>query len=105
MNKFNDAYKQIVSEDESLDRWNQQQIEKEEEYNNSVDNNKPSEKPSVDDFFEMYEEIGMSSEMAIDEAIESISEMISKEVPVGSQMTARIAVKKLWQEKIKDWRS
>jgi len=103
MNKFDNTYKQIVNEDESLDRWNQQQIEKEKQYND-VDNNEPIERPSADNFFEIYEEVGMSSEMAIDEAIESISEMISKEVPTSSQMTARIAVKRLWAEKIKAWR-
>jgi len=104
MNKFNNIYKQIVNEDESLDRWNQQQIEKEKQYN-VVDNNEPLEKPSVDNFFEIYEEVGMSAEMALDEAIENISEMIINEVPEGLKMTARIAVKKLWQEKIKAWRN
>jgi hypothetical protein len=87
MNKFDQTYQQIVSE---------------EEY---VDNMEPMERPTVDNFFEFYSDIGMTCEMALDEAIENITEMIMKEVPENSRTTARIAVKKLWLAKIKDWKS
>jgi hypothetical protein len=64
-----------------------------------------AQKQMPDDIFETYEEVGMSSEMAIDDAIDSISEMIVSEVPEASRVAARIAVKKLWQDKIKNWKS
>jgi hypothetical protein len=102
MNKFDNAYNQIVSEDESLDRWNQQQIEKEKEYN-GADNNEPKEKLTVDDIFEVYEEIGMSAEMGIDDLFTSTMQQIEREVPKPHQRMAAIAVRKLWRDKINDF--
>jgi hypothetical protein len=94
MKQFNSVYQQIIKEDENLPPS--------DDY---VDNNEPVERPTVDNFFEFYSDIGMTCEMALDEAIENITEMIMKEVPENSRTTARIAVKKLWLAKIKDWKS
>jgi hypothetical protein len=99
MNKFNDTYKQIVSEDESLDRLNQQQIEKKEEYKSNIDR----EDPDVYDILEMYEEVGMSADMGLNSLFDSITDMIAKEVRPQHQKKVRVAVRQMWREKLNDF--
>ena len=59
----------------------------------------------VGDIFDTYEEIGMSAEMGIQELITSTVQQILKEVPSEDQARARMAVKDLWIDLIKNWSS
>lgn len=63
-----------------------------------------SEEPT-EDIFEIYEEVGMSAEMAMQELISSTVQQILKEVPQEDQDRARVAVKGLWVNLIKNWSS
>ena len=59
-------------------------------------------------FFEKYDDTDLAGpgvEMAIDELIEDIKGLIQKQIPSHDQNAARIAVKKLWKEKIDAWKS
>jgi hypothetical protein len=94
MKKFNSTYKQILKEDESLDRWNQQKIEQEETLKIIP----------ISEIFEEYEDIGMSAEMGLQELIANVSEHIKNEVPKENQNSARIAVKQMWASLLKDWK-
>jgi hypothetical protein len=59
----------------------------------------------VGDIFDTYEEVGMSAEMGIQELITSTVQQILKEVPPEDQARARMAVKDLWIDLIKNWSS
>jgi hypothetical protein len=59
------------------------------------------------DIFETYNDTdinGYVQEMAIDELIEEAKNMIKRQIPSQDQNAARIAVKKLWLEKIAEWK-
>ena len=59
----------------------------------------------VEDIFDVYEEVGMSAEMGLNDLIAATVEDILRQVPQESQVTARIAVKKMWADMIKNWKS
>lgn len=59
----------------------------------------------VEDIFDVYEEVGMSAEMGLNDLISATVEDILRQVPQESQVTARIAVKKMWADMIKNWKS
>lgn len=65
------------------------------------------EKTNWMDFFEVYDNTdlnGPGTEIAIDELINDYKQMIAKEIPEEDRYVARIAIKKLWQEKIANWK-
>ena len=59
----------------------------------------------VGDIFDTYEEVGMSAEMGLNDLIAATVEDIVRQVPKESQTNARIAVKKMWLDIIKNWKS
>ena len=59
----------------------------------------------VRDILETYEDVGMSAEMGMQELITSTVQQILKEVPREDQASARLAVKGLWINLIKNWSS
>ena len=75
----------------------------EEAYKNVL-NEEASPRP-VKDIFDAYEEVGMSAEMGMQELITSTVQQILKEVPQEDQASARMAVKDLWIDLIKNWSS
>lgn len=79
------------------------QILLEEAYTNILDEDYNAFPP--DDIFEIYEEVGMSAEMAMQELISTTVQQILKEVPQEDQGQARVAVKGLWIGLIKNWSS
>lgn len=60
---------------------------------------------SPDEIFEVYEDVGMSADIAMLELIDSTIQHILKEVPPESQASARTAVKNLWMTHIRNWTS
>jgi len=111
----NNAYVRILMEQDGKYQPGDSEMEElsrpspEEFYHQSdVDDVEPAEKPTVDNIFEFYEEVGMSADMGFEEILEhlnkligSIAQMIDSEVPESSRSTARIAVKKMWMDRIK----
>ena len=95
MEKFNLKYKQFLKEDENLNQWNQQKIEQEETLKIIP----------ISEIFEEYEDVGMSAEMGLQELINSVSDHIKKEIPKENQNAARIAVKQMWANLLKDWKN
>lgn len=65
------------------------------------------ERVSWKDFFEKYDHTdlnGPSTEMTVDGIIEEARRLISKQIPEEDQYAARIAIKKLWAEKLNMWK-
>jgi hypothetical protein len=91
----------LKEEPDSLTQWNNQKMEEEKEtYGDQGLQIKP-----VGDIFDTYEEVGMSAEMGLNDLITATIEDIVRQVPKESQTNARIAVKKMWLDIIKNWKS
>lgn len=100
--KYDQVIKEALGEEpDSLTQWNNQKTEEEKE---TYSDQGPKIKP-VGDIFDTYEEVGMSAELGLDDLISATIEDIVRQVPKESQTNARIAVKKMWLEKIKNWKS
>lgn len=91
----------ITEEPDSLTQWNNQKTEEEKE---TYGDQGPKIIP-VGDIFDTYEDVGDFAEMGMDNLITTTVEDIVRQVPKESRTNARIAVKKMWLQKIKDWKS
>lgn len=91
---------QVITEEESMHQdYNDSSLEK-ETYGDQGLKIIP-----VGDIFDTFEDVGMSADMGMDDLITATVEDIVRQVPKENQINARIAVKKMWQQKIKDWKS
>jgi hypothetical protein len=100
--KYDQVIKEALGEEpDSLTQWNNQKTEEEKE---TYGDQGPKIHP-VGDIFDTYEEVGISAEIGLNDLISATVEDIVRQVPKESQTNARIAVKKMWLDIIKNWKS